>query len=62
MVLRSAEDIPAGTRIEDKHLAKAEVGKPGLPEGIINDKTQIVGKIAQNYISRGDYFFSQKAR
>jgi pilus assembly protein CpaB len=60
MVLRASEDIPAGTRIEDKHLAKAEVGKLGLPEGVINDKTQIVGKIAQTDISRGDYFFPKK--
>ncbi|MDK2800015.1 MAG: pilus assembly protein CpaB [Clostridiales bacterium] len=60
MVLRAAEDIPAGTRIEDKHLAKAEVGKLGLPEGVINDKAQIVGKIAHTGISRGDYFFPKK--
>jgi pilus assembly protein CpaB len=60
MVLRASEDIPAGTKIEDKHLAKVEVGKLGLPEGVINDKTQIVGKIAQTDISRGDYFFSKK--
>lgn len=60
MVLRAAEDIPAGTRIGDKHLANVEVGKPGLPEGIINDKTQIVGKIAQTDIFRGDYFFPKK--
>jgi len=60
MVLRAAEDIPAGTRIEDKHLAKVVVGKLGLPEGVINDKTQIVGKIAQTDISKGDYFFPKK--
>ncbi|MFZ5752734.1 MAG: Flp pilus assembly protein CpaB [Bacillota bacterium] len=60
MVLRAAEDIPAGTRIEDKHLAKVEIGKPGLPEGVINDRTQIVGKIAQTDISKGDYFFPKK--
>jgi pilus assembly protein CpaB len=60
MVLRAAEDIPMGTRIEDKHLANVEVGKPGLPEGIINDKIQVVGKIAQTDIFRGDYFFPKK--
>lgn len=60
MVLRAAEDIAAGTKIEDKHLAAVEVGSFGLPDGIISDKTLIVGKIAQVNISKGDYLFSQK--
>ena len=59
-VLRAAEDIPAGTGIEDKHLAMVEVGKFGLPDGIVNDKTQIIGKIAQTDIAKGDYLFPQK--
>jgi pilus assembly protein CpaB len=60
MVLRASEDIPAGTKIEEKQLAEVEVGKLGLPEGVINDRTQIVGKIAQTGISKGDYFFLKK--
>ena len=60
MVLRASEDIPAGTRIEDKHLAKVEVGKLGLPEGLINDKSMILGKVAKTDIAKGDYFFSKK--
>ena len=60
MVLRAAADIPAGTRIEDKYLAQVEVGKFGLPEDMINDKAQIVGKIAQTDIAKGDYFFPRK--
>ena len=60
MVLRSAEDIPAGTRIEDKHLTQAEVGKLSLPEGVIKDKSQIIGKISQTDISKGDYFSPKK--
>ncbi len=60
MVLRASEDIPAGTKIGDKQLAEVEVGKLGLPEGVINDRTQIVGKIAQTGISKGDYFFPKK--
>ena len=60
MVLRAAADIPAGTRIEDKYLAEAEVGKFGQPEDVINDKAQIVGKIAQTDIAKGDYFFPKK--
>lgn len=60
MVLRASEDIPAGTEIQDKHIASVEVGSFGMPEGIIKDKTMIVGKVAQTAISKGDYFFSQK--
>lgn len=60
MVLRAAGDIQAGTEITDKHLATVEVGDYGLPEGIINDKDLILGKIALTDIAKGDYFFSQK--
>jgi len=60
MVLRAAGDIQAGTEITDKHLATVEVGEYGLPEGIINDKDSILGKIALTDIAKGDYFFSQK--
>jgi len=60
MVLRAAETIPAGTEIQDKHLVLAEVGSYGLPEDIINDKSLIIGKIAQTDIAKGDYLFPQK--
>ena len=59
-LLRASEDIPAGTKIENKQLAEVEVGKFGLPEGVINNKSLVVGKIAQTNISKGDYFFPQK--
>lgn len=60
MVLRAAEDIPAGTELRDKHLAAVEVGGYGLPEGVINDKALIFGKVAQTDIVKGDYLFSKK--
>lgn len=60
MVLRASEDIPAGTRIEDRYLAKVEVGKFGLPEEIINDRSLIIGKVAKTNIAKGDYLFLQK--
>lgn len=59
-VLRAAEDIPEGTAIQNGHLAAVEVGKTGLPDGIINDKALLVGKIAQTDIAKGDYLFPQK--
>lgn len=60
MVLRAASDIPAGTEITEHHLLSAEVGGYGLPEDMLNDKEQIIGKVAQTTIARGDYFFPQK--
>jgi pilus assembly protein CpaB len=47
MVLRAAGDIQAGTEITDMHLMTVEVGKYGLPEGIINDRNSILGRLHQ---------------
>lgn len=41
-VLRAAQHIPAGTKIREKHLTTVEMGKFGLPDAVINDKTKIV--------------------
>ena len=59
-VLRSAEDIPIGTELAQHHLVSVEVGSYGLPDGILNDPEQIMGKVAQTDISKGDYIFPQK--
>lgn len=58
--MRVVEDIPKGTSIENKHIAEVEVGKVGLPDNIINDKTKILGKIAKTSITKGEYIFPQK--
>lgn len=60
IVLRAATDIPAGTELAERHLVSIEVGGYGLPEGILNDKSLVVGKVAQTNIVKGDYFFPQK--
>jgi pilus assembly protein CpaB len=60
MVLRASEEIPMGTEIKDNHLTIVEVGNYGLPEGVINDKDTVLGKVAQTNIIKGDYFFPQK--
>ena len=59
-VLRAAQDIPAGTELTEKSLVSVEVGSFGLPEGVISDKAQLIGKVAQTAIAKGDYFFPQK--
>lgn len=58
--MRVVEEIPKGTAIENKHVAEVEVGKVGLPDNIINDKTKIIGKVAKTSIAKGDYIFPQK--
>lgn len=60
MVLRAAVDIPAGIKIEDKHLVMVEAGKYGLPDNLINDKSQVIGKVSKTTIIKGDYLFSEK--
>jgi len=60
MVLRASEDIPAGTEIQERHLVSVEMGSFGLPSDIINDKTLVIGKIAQTDIAAGDFLFPQK--
>lgn len=59
-VLRAAEDISAGAELTESQLVSVEVGSYGLPEGVINDKAQLIGKVAQTAIAKGDYFFPQK--
>jgi hypothetical protein len=59
MVPRAAQDIPAGTAIQDKHLVAAEVGSYGLPEDVINDKSLIIGKIAQTDITKGGLWLAE---
>ena len=60
MIIRATQDISAGTEIQEKDLTSVEVGKYGLPDGILKDKTMIIGKIAQTDISAGDFLFPQK--
>lgn len=60
MVLRASEDIPAGMEIQERHLVSVEMGSFGLPGDIINDKTLVIGKIAQTDIAAGDFLFPQK--
>lgn len=52
-VLRAAEDIPAGTELTENQLVSVEVGGYGLPEGVISDKAQLIGKVAQTAIAKG---------
>ncbi len=59
-IIRAAKDIPAGTAIQEKDLTSVEVGKYGLPDGFVKDKTEIIGKIAQTDIAAGDFLFPQK--
>jgi len=59
-VLRVAADISKGEKIENKHIAEVEVGKCGLPDNIISDKSLIIGKIAKTSMVKGDYIFHQK--
>lgn len=59
-VLRVAKPVLKGELIEQTALESVEVGAFNLPDGIILDAAEIIGKYAQTDLSKGDYIFSGK--
>ena len=52
--------ISAGTKIEEAMLVETEVGSFGLPENVIRDKQDVVGKFARTEISADDLILKSK--
>ena len=52
--------ISAGTKIEETMLVETEVGSFGLPENVIRDKQDVVGKFARTEISADDLLLKSK--
>ena len=52
--------ISAGTKIEETMLVETEVGSFGLPENVIRDKQDVVGKFARTEISADDLILKSK--
>ena len=59
-VIKPTQEIAAGTKIEESMLHETEVGKYGLPETVIKDKEQIVGRFANCVIFADDLILSSK--
>ena len=53
-------DIPAGTKIETEMLKLVEVGSYGLPETVVKNTDDIVGKYAKVSMTTDDYLYASK--
>lgn len=59
-ICRLQNDISAGTKIEDGMLKTEEVGSFGLPDTVIKNPEEIVGKYAKVNMTTDDYLLSTK--
>lgn len=60
IIYKMANDVSAGTKIEKKMLREVEVGSYGLPETVIKNAVDIVGKYTKTSISKYDILLSSK--
>ncbi len=56
-IVRLNQTVEAGTVITDDMLTVAEVGAYGLPDGVVREKSQIVGLVAGSAIYAGEYLW-----
>jgi pilus assembly protein CpaB len=56
-IVRLNQTVEAGTVITDDMLTVAEVGAYGLPEGVVREKSQIMGLVAESAIYAGEYLW-----
>ncbi len=59
-VLRLSGDVSQGTEITGDHLESVTVKGDTLPDGVLNDKAEIVGKFAASDLYAGDYLTTAK--
>ncbi|MGN0106187.1 MAG: Flp pilus assembly protein CpaB [Hominilimicola sp.] len=60
MVCKLQTEIAAGTKIEKEMLKEAEVGSYGLPESVVKNPDDIVGKYAKISMTPDDYLLSSR--
>lgn len=59
-VVRIASDITQGRQITESDIEVVTVGSYNLPDGVITDKTAVIGKYATADFTKGDYLFADK--
>lgn len=59
-ICRLQSDIPAGTKIEQEMMRTVEVGSYGLPESVVKNPDELIGKYAKVSMTTDDYLFSSK--
>jgi pilus assembly protein CpaB len=57
-IIRVNKDIPQGSIISDKDVVSISVGSFNLPEGVIKDKSQVIGKYAACDLRKDSYVLS----
>lgn len=60
IVCKLQTEIAAGTKIEKEMLKEAEVGSYGLPESVVKNPDDIVGKYAKISMTPDDYLLSSR--
>ena len=60
IVIKPAVNIAAGTQIDETMLTEAEVGSFGLPETVIQDKAQVIGKFINCDITTDELLLASK--
>ena len=59
-ILRLTRNIPQGTQISDSDLQSVSVGAFNLPDNIITDKDDVIGKFAACDLKSDDYLLPSK--
>ena len=59
-ICRLQADITAGTKIEAQMLKQVEVGSYGLPESVVKNPDELVGKYAKVSMTTDDYLYASK--
>ena len=54
-IVRMAKDVAAGEQITDAMVQSVEVGSYNLPETVVTDRKDVVGKYAASDLYAGDY-------
>nr|MDA3845641.1 RcpC/CpaB family pilus assembly protein [Vallitaleaceae bacterium] len=59
-VIRVSQDIVKGETITKEMLQPVEIGEYNLPDNVIKDQTNIIGKYANSDMYKGDYLIADK--
>ena len=59
-IVRLSQTVEYGTTITDAMLTVSEVGAYGMPDGVVNDKSEIVGLVAGSRIYAGEFLWRDR--
>lgn len=60
MICRLQADVAAGTKIEPEMLKQVEVGGYGLPETVVKNPDELIGKYAKVSLTPDDYLYMSR--